>query len=342
MRQFQITLPEEKVGQIMEFLEEKAQVHNIAKIHTTTAFMLVFRVSDAKTQDIMTNLETLGVGVHYGLIDILPVEASKPMLEEEVGITPRERLSVEEIYGKIAIGARLSFDFIALLIVSCIIASIGLATNSVVFIVASMLLAPLMGPILGLSLGAVISDRRLVITGVKNESYGLLIAVIMGFIMGVVLVPLAPVYIWPTLEMSSRGELLGLLIGIVVAGASGAGVALAVTRGEISSLVGVAIAASLMPPAVNAGMNLSYAFVGPIFVGSSVSIAGHLILAGISFSLVLINIVFINIVAMLIFKLKAVAPIKGKSIFWHDLPKLDRKRREELWHRPADTEQSSA
>lgn len=338
MRQFQITLPEEKVGQIMEFLEEKAQVRNIAKIHTTTAFMLIFRVSDAKTQEILTNLETLGVGVHYGLIDILPVEASKPMLEEEVGITPRERLSVEEIYGKIAAGARLSFDFIALLIVSCIIAGIGLATNSVVVIVAGMLLAPLMGPILGLSLGAVISDRRLVITGVKNESYGLLIAIVLGIIMGVVLMPLASAYGWPTVEMVVRGELLGLVIGIVVAAASGAGVALAVTRGEISSLVGVAIAASLMPPAVNAGMNLSYALIGPIFLGSSVSMVQHLLLAGISFSLVLINIVFINIVAMLVFKLKAVAPVKGKSIFWRDIPKLDRKRREELWHRRADME----
>ncbi|MFX1562982.1 MAG: TIGR00341 family protein [Promethearchaeota archaeon] len=336
MRQFQITLPEEKVGQIMEFLEEKAEVHNIAKIHTTTAFMLIFRVSDAKTQGILSNLETLGVGVHYGLIDILPVEASKPILEEEVGITPRERLSVEEIYGKIANGVRLSFDFLVLLIVSCIIAGIGLATNNVVIIVAGMLLAPLMGPILGLSFGAVINDRRMVITGVKNETYGLLIAVIMGIVLGVVLIPLAPVYSWPTDEMLVRGELIGLIIGIVVAAASGAGVALAVTRGEISSLVGVAIAASLMPPAVNAGMNLSFALIGPILIGSSVNLATHMLLAGISFSLVIVNILFINIVAMLVFKLKAVAPIKGKSILWHDLPKLDHKRREELWHQRTD------
>ncbi|MFX1562254.1 MAG: DUF389 domain-containing protein, partial [Promethearchaeota archaeon] len=118
----------------------------------------------------------------------------------------------------------------------------------------------------------------------------------------------------------------------------GAGVALAVTRGEISSLVGVAIAASLMPPAVNAGMNLCYALIGPILIGSSVSMVQHLALAGISFSLVLINIIFINIVAMFVFKLKAIAPVKGKSIFWHDLPRLDQKQREELWHRREDME----
>ncbi|MFW9831541.1 MAG: TIGR00341 family protein [Candidatus Thorarchaeota archaeon] len=338
MRQFQITLPEEKVGQVMEFLEEKCQVRNIAKIHTAPGFMLIFRISPGKSQDILKDLEAIGVGVHYGIIDVLPIEATKPMEAEVETIKPTERLSVEEIYGKIAAGTRLSFDFIALLVVSCIIAAIGLATNSPVFIVASMLLAPLMGPILGLSLGAIIKDRRLIITGIKNEVYGLLIAFIMGMIMGAILLPYSPLLFpilpgWPTPEMTSRGLVIGVIVGIVVAAASGAGVALAVTRGEISSLVGVAIAASLMPPAVNAGMNLIYALLGPFYFGGAVNVVLHFGIAGVSFTLVLVNIVFINIVAMLVFILKRVAPIKGKSIFWHDLPNLEKKRRDELWHR---------
>ncbi|MFX0168148.1 MAG: DUF389 domain-containing protein [Candidatus Hodarchaeota archaeon] len=339
MRQFQITLPEEKVSQVMDFLEENAQIRNIAKIHTAPGFMLIFRVSLVKTQKILTDLEAIGVGVHYGIIDVLPLEASKPMPKEEAArITPTERLSVEEMYGKIAAGTRLSFDFLALIFVSCIIAAIGLGTNSAVLIVASMLLAPLMGPILGLSLGVVIKDRRLVLTGVKNEAYGLLIAVIIGVLMGAILMPFAPILYptlpgWPTPEMAVRGLFVGLIVGIAVAAASGAGVALAVTRGEISSLVGVAIAASLMPPAVNAGMNLVYALTGPLIFGLGVNVALHMGIAGISFVLVLVNILFINIVAMLVFILKRVAPIKSKSIFWHDLPNLDKKRREELWHR---------
>ncbi len=338
MRQFQITLPEEKVGQVMEFLEEIDAIRNIAKIHTAPGFMLIFRVSDAKTQPILSDLEALGVGVHFGIIDILPVEASKPRITEEVTISPTERLSVEEIYGKIAAGARLSFDFLALLVVSCIIAAIGLAIDSPVFIVAGMLLAPLMGPILGLSLGAVIKDRRLVLAGIINETYGLLLALVMGLLMGVLLMPISTLPTlpaWPTTEMAGRGNIFLFLIGIGIAAASGAGVALAVTRGEVSSLVGVAIAASLMPPAVNAGMNLTYAIIGPFFLGVSVNSLLHFAIAGISFAVVLMNILLINITAMLVFKLKQVAPIKGKSIFWTDIPKLDRKRREELWHHKA-------
>ena len=338
MRQFQITLPEEKVGQVMEFLEEKEEIRNIAKIHTAPGFMLIFRVSPARSSKILADLETIGVGVHYGIIDVLPVEASKPMTEEAATITPTERLSVEEIYSKIAAGTRLSFDFLALLIVSCIIAAIGLATNSPVIIVASMLLAPLMGPILGLSFGVIIKDRRLIETGIKNEAFGLAIAILMGVIMGAILMFLTflpswpPEWAWPTPEMASRALLWVLILGMAVAAASGAGVALAATRGDLSSLVGVAIAASLMPPAVNAGMNFVFAL---LMLGSGNPSAYNLsmVISLLSFLLVILNIIFINIVAMFVFKLKQVAPIKSKSIFWHDIPNLDKKRREELWHR---------
>ena len=46
--------------------------------------------------------------------------------------------------------------------------------------------------------------------------------------------------------------LRSLWVGILIAVPSGAGVALSVLGGNIGSLVGVAISASLLPPAVNA------------------------------------------------------------------------------------------
>ena len=49
-----------------------------------------------------------------------------------------------------------------------------------------------------------------------------------------------------------RGVLRGLIPGLLIAIASGVGVALSVLGGNAGSLVGVAISASLLPPAVNA------------------------------------------------------------------------------------------
>ena len=49
-----------------------------------------------------------------------------------------------------------------------------------------------------------------------------------------------------------RGLTRSLWVGILIAVPSGAGVALSILGGNIGSLVGVAISASLLPPAVNA------------------------------------------------------------------------------------------
>ena len=49
--------------------------------------------------------------------------------------------------------------------------------------------------------------------------------------------------------------LRGLWVGVLIALPSGAGVALSVLGGNTGSLVGVAISASLLPPAVNSVSN---------------------------------------------------------------------------------------
>lgn len=56
-----------------------------------------------------------------------------------------------------------------------------------------------------------------------------------------------------------------LLIGLAFAVPSGVGVALAITGGGANSLVGVAIAASLLPPIINSGMCLAFWFAHYVF-----------------------------------------------------------------------------
>ena len=49
-----------------------------------------------------------------------------------------------------------------------------------------------------------------------------------------------------------RGAARSLYVGVLVAIPSGVGVAFSILGGNVGSLVGVAISASLLPPAVNA------------------------------------------------------------------------------------------
>lgn len=132
-------------------------------------------------------------------------------------------------------------------------------------------------PVVAVTFGATISDRAMVTRGMRSELAGLAICVVVGTLIGAVAL-LFNVDSLPTQEMEvrspsspcmlsnligatspprrpqSRGLWSGVAIGVSIAIPSGVGVALSVSGLNTSSLVGVAISASLLPPAVNAGI----------------------------------------------------------------------------------------
>lgn len=123
---------------------------------------------------------------------------------------------------------------------------------------------------------------------------------------------------WPTNEMLSRGETMGLVTGICIAIPSGMGVALSILGNNTASLVGVAISASLLPPAVNSGICFAHGILiraGAVSYPNSDDYSFGQI-GGISFLLTVVNIVCIWISGILMFAIKEVAPTKTKSAFW--------------------------
>lgn len=192
----------------------------------------------------------------------------------------------------------MTFDYIAFVLLAAWVAAMGLISNSVATVIASMLLSPLMGPCLAgksltssyyllhfflgsvylqfsLSLpppsgafGAILRKGQLVKLGLMNELISLMACILMGFIIGAIVVPaqIPTVQSWPSPEMVNRGNANGLVMGVCVAIPSGMGVALSVLGRNSGGLTGVAISLSLLPPAVNAGKK-SHSF----------SLVGHLI-----------------------------------------------------------------
>ena len=168
----------------------------------------------------------------------------------------KSRLLVAEIATRIKSGAQFTFDYLLLALLAALIAFFGLTENSTVVLVASMLVSPIMGPILAGIFGSVIHDKKIRNLGVKVELFSLFLCVLIGFTMGLAYSPFVRHYQldrYPTMEMVERGKVRNLIIGVLVAIPSGAGVALGVLGGNSGSLVGVAISASLLPPAVNCG-----------------------------------------------------------------------------------------
>ena len=60
----------------------------------------------------------------------------------------KSRLLVAEVITRIESGAKFTFDYLLLLVLAAMIAFFGLTENSPVVLVASMLVSPMMGPIL--------------------------------------------------------------------------------------------------------------------------------------------------------------------------------------------------
>ncbi|XP_011185755.2 uncharacterized protein LOC105214185 [Zeugodacus cucurbitae] len=251
----------------------------------------------------------------------------------------RSRLNVAQIVRDVRQDAAITFDFIILLISATILAAIGLAENSTIFLAASMLVSPLMGPIIAAIFGTAIKDPTLRTLGLRNELIGILIATIVGFIFGLVICSIDERYgngEGLTAEMLSRSELHSLLVGLFTAIPSGAAAAVAILGGNIGSLVGVAISASLLPPAINAGVLWALALMYTLFETDesrfNIVVKSHsfsknqatelVTLGAISMLVTISNIICVYIMGVLVLKVKEIAPVISRNHreFWkHDI-----------------------
>jgi len=148
--------------------------------------------------------------------------------------------------------SKLNQNFMVLLVLATMIATFGLFINSSSVIIGAMLLAPLMQPIVSLSMGVLRQDEALQINGAKTIVMGV-IAVLMTAGLIALFIPIERL----TTEMA--GRLSPTILDLFVAIVSGAAAAYAKSNEKIlGSLAGVAIAVALVPPIAVAGIGLGW------------------------------------------------------------------------------------
>ncbi|KAM8715857.1 hypothetical protein ACLKA7_002837 [Drosophila subpalustris] len=181
----------------------------------------------------------------------------------------KSKLTVKQVVDGVRAGGSLSFDYLLLIVTADSLAALGLVENNAPNIVAAMLVSPLMGPVMSITFGAIISDRQLMRVGFLCLGLGMLISCIFGFCFGLILgtteMPWGQNADWPTEEMRGRGNVRSLWMGVLWALTSGTGVAVALLQGSAGPLIGVAISASLLPPVVNCGLFWSMACIWLIY-----------------------------------------------------------------------------
>jgi uncharacterized hydrophobic protein (TIGR00271 family) len=156
------------------------------------------------------------------------------------------------VLSDIEIGSQPTATYYVLLGISELIAAFALIIGSDATLIGANVVAPLMTPIIGISLGLMRGDLRLLRTGLMAEFGGALIAVVLTFLLG-----LLPFWGDPTRSLLAQTQ--PTLIDLLVAALAGFAGVLAMIDERVSpALPGVAIATALNPPVAAIGLCLAF------------------------------------------------------------------------------------
>ena len=176
--------------------------------------------------------------------------------------------------------ARMSSAYVMLMLLSTLLATIGLYQNSTAVVIGAMLLAPLMSPIISFAMGMLRQDQGLYQHSAVKIMVGIALALGSAALV-TMLFPHKPV----TNEMLGRLSPSLLDLGVAIF----AGIAGAYTKSYkeiLQSLAGVAIAVALVPPLAVAGIGLGRGdpyFFGQAFLLFSTNLVGIIVFAALTF-----------------------------------------------------------
>ena len=146
-----------------------------------------------------------------------------------------------------------SADFYFLVVMSTIIVAMGILSANIILVIGGMLVTPLLSPILALSLGIVINEKRVIIRSLRV----LLTALVLAFIVSLVVGLISHVSI-------SQSEMIFImkpsLFTVLVAIVAGLAASYAWVKPVLNdTLPGVAVTVTLIPPLTAIGLALAHA-----------------------------------------------------------------------------------
>ncbi|WP_135806140.1 TIGR00341 family protein [Halorussus marinus] len=294
MRLVQVSIPAGKRDTVIEVLDDEGVDYMLTdetsgREYTDIAY---FPLPTKAVQPILDELRDAGLGddAHAVIIDA-ETDTSRRYEQLEAKFDEQndetERIAREEMRTTAHEMSPEFTTFVAMTIISAVVAAAGLLLDSPAVVVGSMVIAPLIGPAMETSVGTVLGDRELFRGGLKLQIIGgvLTIASATAFALAVKVGFLVP----PGTDVTAISQISGRLtpdfLSLVVALGAGAAGALSIASGVSVALVGVMIAAALVPPAAAVGISLAW---------------GHPMAAISSAVLVLVNILSINLSGLVV------------------------------------------
>jgi uncharacterized hydrophobic protein (TIGR00341 family) len=292
----QIVLPKDQVAAVTDCLDDLASGHwfQIAT-EDDGRQLVVAALQSVDTQKFLDRISEALEGKSGWYLHVLPTEGGLPEIddeEEQERIAQRETARAREaIYSDIRQGTALTLDYLVLTALATVVAAIGLSLDQVAVVIGAMVIAPLLGPILAFAFAVNLGTVPLMLVALRALAAGLLVAAVSAAALGLMF----------------RGHIDAVvasydaplsLITFALPLASGAAAALMVAGGKTSALVGVMVAAALLPPLSATGLLLG---------------GGEWLAAGRALTTVLVNIAAINLSALIVFRAKGIRPRKWET-----------------------------
>lgn len=289
-------IPEKKKTDAEKLLEDDSKVFDFWYGDVSGKKVQIKILVDAEeSQTVIDKLEdNFGTYEEFRLL-LFQVEGSLPIPEkkkeemkkkEEEG-KETKGVSREELYTSVLDHSKLSSVYILLIGLSAIVAAIGVLRSDVAVIVGAMVIAPMLGPNVALSLATTLADSDLAKKSMKVNFFGIVLAFVISIFLGIIL----------TVNPYQSPELLARTnVGygdIALALAAGSAGALAYTRGISAALIGVMVALALVPTIVASGLLLG---------------AGYTMMSFFALLLFLINFICINLSGVLTFIAQGIEP----------------------------------
>ena len=265
MRQVQILVPDDRRDAITNVLDEWEvdYVATTGDAEENGYSVIFFPIPTDAVEHVLDDLYEAGLDVDtYTTVTSteLAIGENVDELQRRWAGTPNS-ISPRSLVSKVRDIRPNTRAFLWLMFLSAVLATAGLLQGSPAVIVGSMVIAPIVGPALASSVGLLRGDRRMLLDGLSSQALGLGVAIIGAALLAALLRAFA--FIPPGLAVTDlefvtvrlAPGLLSLAIGL----AAGAAAAYSmVTKGTIS-LVGVMIAAALVPAAATVGIGMAWA-----------------------------------------------------------------------------------
>lgn len=297
LRMITVSAPDSTIKGLVEKAEDlgASGIRSFAETQGSDRTTLQMLCGSETRQEVLDAMQSALSAQNDWRITLLPVETTIPLpreeKEEQEATEKAEARKIggmtrEEIWNQVWNNAALNQTYVLYVVLSTIVAALGMMTDSVAVVVGAMVIAPLLGPNLAFSVGVALGDGSLIARATRTNLTGLGVALGLSVAIGLV----APLDL-DSKELVARSEVD--FYGMLIALASGAAAALSLVTGVSSALVGVMVAVALLPPTSAIGL----------FLG-----AGEMHLASGAALLLAVNVVSVNLAAHTILLWRDVRP----------------------------------